>query len=175
VVCAVNYAMLRAPIQIAITDTGGPQGPGVLAFNAYLRVQNGTTLAIQSNSGSLYSTISALTIPNVADGQYHEWTTQILVREGMAYWDLRLDGTQLLFGGTDGSPVLEARQYSFRTGPNSFSGNPYIGLGELQSGAANGWDFEFDYVRFQNLPEPATLVFLGAGALGLIRRRRQRP
>ncbi|MBI4578591.1 MAG: hypothetical protein HY718_02755, partial [Planctomycetes bacterium] len=73
-----SYAMGRAPIQLAVTDTGLPEGAGGVEYNAYFRVQNGTTLAIQSNSGSLYATIDPLTISNVADGQYHQWSASVI-------------------------------------------------------------------------------------------------
>ena len=136
----------------------------------YYRVQDGTTLQIQSNSGSLYGDIDALTIPTVSDGDYHTWVSTVKVDSGTAYWDLQLDGAQLLFTGASGSPVLDGDQYSFKTGPNDFSGDPYIGLGELNT--QETWDFEFDYVHWQNVPEPASLALLAAGLCCLLAWRR---
>ncbi len=152
-----NYAMNRAPIQVALYDTG--TSTGGTPFNVFFRVQNGTTLAIQSNGGSLYGTIDPLTIPDVGDGNYHTWSCAVITSGGTAYWKLWLDGNLLLFTGTDGSPLFDpgggAQQFSFRTGSNSFSNIPvpgaaggYIGLGELLS--SDVWDFEFDCVAFKD-------------------------
>lgn len=148
-----NYAMGRAPIQLAVTDTGQPDTAGGVEYNAYIRVQNGTTLAIQSNSGSLYSTIDPLTIANVADGQYHQWSASIITVGTRAHWKLYLDGVQLLFTGVDGAHTFDpgggAVQFSFQTGTNGFSGDPYMGLGDLQTGQ-DQWDFEFDCVAYRD-------------------------
>ncbi|MDM8007435.1 MAG: hypothetical protein QUV05_14950 [Phycisphaerae bacterium] len=145
-----NYAMGRAPIQLCVTDTGGLEGT---QYNAYIRVQNGTTLAIQSNGGGLYTTIDPLTIANVADGQYHQWSASVITSGTLAHWKLFLNGTQLLFTGDDGAhqfdPGTGPQQFSFQTGSNPFSGDPYIGLGDLQTGQ-DQWDFEFDCVAYKD-------------------------
>jgi hypothetical protein len=162
-----DYAIGRGPIQIAVTDDGTNAGT---EYNVYYRVQNGTTLQIQNNSGNLYGDIDALTIPTVSDGDYHTWVSTIKVDGGTAYWDLQLDGAQLLFTGADGSSMLNGDQYSFKTDPNDFTGDPYIGLGEVNT--QETWDFEFDYVNWQNVPEPASLALLAAGLCYLLAWRR---
>ncbi|HPZ97248.1 MAG TPA: hypothetical protein PLT93_03855 [Phycisphaerae bacterium] len=143
-----NYAMARAPIQIAVTDTGLSQTEGGVEYTVYLNVQNGTTLRVQQNGGGFYSTIEPLTIPNVGDGQYHQWSCAVITSGGMAHWKLWLDGTLLLFGGTDGAHLLNGEQFSFQTATNDFSGDPYIGLGDLQN--TDIWDFEFDCVTYKD-------------------------
>jgi hypothetical protein len=162
-----DYAIGRGPIQIAVTDDGTNAGT---QYNVYYRVQNGTTLQILENGGGLYGDIDALTIPTVSDGDYHTWVSTVKVDSGAAYWDLQLDGAQLLFTGADGSPVLDGDQYSFKTDPDSFTGDPYIGLGELNTQEI--WDFEFDYVNWQNVPEPASFALLAAGLCCLLAWRR---
>lgn len=140
-----SYAMARAPIQLAVTDTGVTGG---VQYNVFLNLQNGTSLRVQSNGGSYYSTIDALTIPNAGDGQYHQWSCAVITAEGTAHWKLWLDGTQLLFTGTDGAHTYNGEQFSFKTGTNAFSGAPYVGLGDLQS--TDVWDFEFDCVTYKD-------------------------
>ncbi len=167
-----DYSIGRGPIQIAVYDTGTQAGT---PYSAYLRVQNGTSLAILNNSGNHYGGIDILTIPTVADGEYHTWESTVKVDSATAYWDLHLDGTQLLFTGLDGSPTLDGTQYSFLTASSAFTAIPqgsgaYIGLGELKSQEV--WDFEFDYVRWQNIPEPGSLALLAAGLCCLLARRR---
>jgi hypothetical protein len=148
-----SYAMGRAPIQLCVTDTGQPDTAGGVEYNAFIRVQNGTTLAIQSNGGTLYTTIDALTISSVADGQYHQWSASVITSGTLAHWKLYLNGAQLLFSGVDGAhqfdPGTGFQQFSFQTGSNGFSGNPYIGLGDLQTGQ-DQWDFEFDCVAYKD-------------------------
>ena len=92
-----DYPIGRGPIQIAVWDDGNATGT---PYTVYYRVQNGTTLQIQSNSGQLYSTIDALTIPDVADGEYHTWESTVKVDGGMAYWDLRSTARSCCFPGT---------------------------------------------------------------------------
>lgn len=178
-----SYGMGRAPIQIGVTDTGlSGDLPGNVEQNAYIRVQNGTNIDIQRNGGGLYTDIGTLVLPGVGvgDGQFHEWAVEVLCgADGAGHWSLWLDGEKLLFPTVadtneqmQGAHTYEGVEYSFATfSDSSFSGAPYIGLGEVNT--QEMWDFEFDYVRWQNLPEPATLSLLAIGG-GLMLRRRPR-
>ncbi len=155
-----SYAMNRAPIQLAITSDGGGSTT-TTAYSCFLRVTDGTTLAIRNNSGNAYP-IDGLAIPNVADGLYHQWSCSVITSTAggnFAYWKVWLDGALLLFGGADGSPTFDPgtgqEQFSFRTSNNTFDGPsankiPYIGLGELGSTSIDQWDFEFDCVAYRD-------------------------
>jgi len=146
-----SYAMTRAPVQIAVTDSGATQTAGGVEYNCYIRVQNGTALRILSNGGGTYGQIDELPV-NVADGQYHQWSCAVITADGVAHWKMWLDGTLLLFTGIDGAhqfdPGTGLEDFSFRTTPNDFTGDPYIGLGELNS--QDIWDFEFDCVSYKD-------------------------
>jgi hypothetical protein len=143
-----DYPIGRGPIQIAVWDDGSATGT---PYTVYYRVQDGTTLQILQNGGQLYVDIDELTIPDVADGEYHTWESTVKVDSETAYWDLQLDGEQLLFSGADGNQTLDGTLYSFRTSSEAFTpisqgSGAYIGLGELNTQEV--WDFEFDYVRW---------------------------
>ena len=79
-----DYAMGRGPVQIAVTDTGADDGSGT-EYNAYFRVQDGTTLSIRNNSGGAYGDIDPKNIPNVADGGYHAWSVAVKTADGWAH------------------------------------------------------------------------------------------
>jgi len=144
----------RGPIQIAFPRVTGPFGTNDSTssiegdvFNVYVRV-NDVTVRILNNSGNAIGTIDQAALPNIA-GQYHQWTAAVCYNaaDQRAYWNLWLDGEKLMFGGADGTVVGPSGDiFSFRTGLNDVSGDPYIGLGELNSGE-DVWDFEFDWVR----------------------------
>jgi len=144
------YAMTRAPVQIAVTDTGQPQGDGGTEYNAYIRVQYGSIISIRNNSGGTYADLLDLdaffAVGDLADGRYHQWSCAVVSGGGMAHWKLWVDGVQLFFYGANGEHEYNGEWYSFQTPPNDFSGSPYIGLGELQS--QDQWDFEFDCVAY---------------------------
>jgi hypothetical protein len=188
-----NPDMTRAPIQIGVTETGqtGDEGAGNYEQNAYIRVQNGTNVNILRNGGSLYSDVGTLVLPGlgVGDGQYHEWAAEVVTgrisdlgdsNDSIGRWRLWLDGELLLFPtagdahpAMQGAHIHDGVQYSFSTfSDNGFTGAPYIGLGELNT--QTNWDFEFDYVRWQNLPEPTAVMLLALGGLVLVRQRRRR-
>ncbi len=149
-------AIVRGPIQITFPRAAGPFGedqgtsaiPGEV-FSAYIRVQNGADIRILGNSGGVYANVGQLTLPNSIADAFHQWTAGICYNSAdqMAYWNLWLDGDKLLFGGTDGSVLGPGGDlFSFRTGLNDVTGDPYIGLGENAAGE-DAWDFEFDWVR----------------------------
>jgi hypothetical protein len=87
----------------------------------------------------------------------------------------------LQFGGDSGGLNLDwnDEQWSFRTFTSTsegFSGDPYIGLGDLNT--QDAWDMEFGYVNYRDdgfsghwVPEPTTLLLLAIGGC-LVRRRR---
>lgn len=146
-----SYAIGRGPIQVAVTSTGANQTNGGVEYNVYFNVQNGTTLRIQSNGGGLYGGIDPLTIPNAGDGQYHQWSCAVITDGTLAHWKLWLDGAQLLFTGVNGQHTFNNEQYSFQTGSNDFTGDPYIGLGDLHNNPIPDlWDFEFDCVTYKD-------------------------
>jgi hypothetical protein len=145
----------RGPIQITFPRVTGPFGTDDATsavagevFNAYVRV-NDDAVRILNNGGTAITTIGELTLGTPIAGQYHQWTAAVCYNDAdqMAYWNLWLDGEKLMFDGADGSVVGPGGDiFSFRTGLNDVSGDPYVGLGELNSGE-DVWDFEFDWVR----------------------------
>ncbi len=177
----------RGPIQIAATADGAA-GSGATPFNAYIRLrnsgdtQNRSYIDLLRNGGQSYSAVSdtslrvdVLYLPNNIGDEFHTWKAEVVRNavENKAYWNLYLDGQKLLFGGASGSPTWNGQQFSFKTFQEGFgstgTNDPYIGLGDLNS--QDSWDFEFDYVRFSDVPEPASLAMLGLGVLWLVRRR----
>jgi len=181
---AFGYHSDRGSIQITYPTNNGQ-------FNAYMRVRHHpdnvtyphTMIQPLRNGGSHYG-VDTLYLedgdgnPRYIADEWHDWSADVVYGEyadygtyggqtHWAYWNVYLDGEHLLFGGENGSPVFGGRTYSFRTFTEAVSGEPYIGLGELQW--AGHWDFECDYVNFT--PEPASLLLLAFGGL-LMRRRR---
>jgi hypothetical protein len=103
---------------------------------------------IQNNGGTVYGSIGSVILPASIADEYHQWTAAVCYSsvDGMAYWNLWIDGEKLLFPGTEGSVVGPGGGvFSFRTPLNNVTGDPYIGLGELNN--QDVWDFEFDWVR----------------------------
>lgn len=182
----------RGPIQIAGTALGD-SGSLATPFNAYIRLQNtggtggNSQIDIQRNNGNLYKDLTGtndplrvdrLTLPNNIGDEFHTWKALVIRDpvENKAYWKLYLDGQQLLFTGPSGSPMWNGQQYSFKTFQEGFgssgTNDPYIGLGDLNS--QDSWDFEFDYVRYSDVPEPGSLALLALGSLVIGFRRRPR-
>jgi hypothetical protein len=158
-----SYNLNRGPFQICFPRVTGPYGedgetqggaiPGN-QFNAFIRLNGGTNVAILRNGGAQYAGINTLVLPvNIAD-QYHQWTASVCynANDQLAYWNLWVDGVKLLFTGSNadgsaGSPVGPGgATFSFRTWQEDPTGDPYIGLGELGI-STDVWDFEFDWVR----------------------------
>lgn len=152
----------RGQIQIAVTTTGATSGS---PFNAYIRLRNSghatgnSFIDILRNGGGQYSGLTGANDPLRVDtlvlnknltNQFAQWSAAIVHEpvENKAYWKLWLDGELLLFDGPSGSPELNGEQYSFRTFQESFTGDPYIGLGDLNT--QNAWDFEFDCVVYKD-------------------------
>jgi hypothetical protein len=195
----------RGPFQICLTSDGAVHTPtteNALTISAFIRVRNnggtgGSVIDIQRNGGSSYSTatdplkIDVLTLPTNISNEWHQWSASVIRDQatGYGYWKLWLDGSQLLFTGSAGSPTFDpdgagpevSQQFSFATKIlEGFDGTvhnePYIGLGDLNS--QDAWDFEFDYVNYKDdgigyfVPEPASLMLLVLGA-GLLSRRRK--
>jgi hypothetical protein len=146
----------RGPIQIVFPSVKGPYGTdetvSVLAgemYNVYVRVQNGMDVRILNNGGGAIGTISQATLDNTIADSYHQWTAGVCYNaaDQMAYWNLWVDGEKIMFGGANGSVQGPGGDiFSFRTGREDVTGDPYIGLGENGSGE-DVWDFEFDWVR----------------------------
>jgi hypothetical protein len=162
-----NYALNRAPLQICFPRVTGPYGedgetsgggiPGN-QFNAFIRLSNGTNVAILRNGGAQYAGINTLVLPVSLADEYHQWTASVCYNaaDTFAYWNLWVDGQKLMFTGSNadgsaGSPVGPGgATFSFRTFQEDPTGDPYIGLGELGI-STDIWDFEFDWVRLLSL------------------------
>ena len=159
---AAGYLARRGSIQICFPTIHG-------MFDAYIRVQNGadphTMIRPLRNGGSNYNEVDTLYLedgdgnPRYIADEWHDWTVIVAYAyadgSDRAYWDLFLDGEQLLFGGSDGSPVLDGHTWSFRTPVGER--DTYIGLAELDT-SFPPFDFAFDYVNFANTPEPAPVA-----------------
>lgn len=180
----------RGQIQVAATTDGTTTG---LPFNAFVRLRNSghasgnSYIDILRNGGGLYSGLSGANDPlrvdtlvldsNLTD-EFAQWTATIVhnAEDNKAYWKLFLNGELLQFTGPSGSPELNGEQYSFRTFQESFTGVPYIGLGDLNT--QDAWDFEFGYLNYRDdgaiyfVPEPASLLLMAVCGLVVSRRRR---
>jgi hypothetical protein len=167
----------RGPIQICVTSDGAVHTPtteNALTISAFIRVRNnggagGSVIDILRNGGTSYSgatdplKIDVLTLPTNISNEWHQWTAAVIrdTTTGYGYWKLWLDGAQLLFTGSAGSPTFDpdgagpepSQQFSFATKLlEGFDGTvhnePYIGLGDLNS--QDAWDFEFDCVAYRD-------------------------
>ena len=195
----------RGPIQICVTSDGATHlssADNPLTNSAFVRVRNnggagGTQIDILRNNGNLYANatapykINTLTLgSNLAD-EWHQWTASVIrdPATNHGYWKLWLDGTLLAFTGDSGSPMYDpdgagpeaSQAFSFATllhegFGGTVNNEPYVGLGDLNT--QDVWDFEFDYVNYQDdgigffVPEPASLMLFAAGSLLITRKRR---
>lgn len=121
-------------------------------------------------------------IDTPSDG--YQFTTTSSVRIDLTDRLLIGDRYQLFVNGTNmmtTSPINYA-QDGVQTGANTFSaawGNSYLSKGSLYLGpgtydldiyavrVASGVSYGSGYIRARNVPEPSTLLMLGAGILGL--------
>jgi hypothetical protein len=175
---ASDYSSGRGSIQVCFPT----QSYGL--FDAYLRVRHvaggaNTMIQPRDNAGNAVNVDEMSLVDgngnprNISDA-WHDWTAVVVYGEYAdygsgarywTYWDLSLDGQQLLFTGTNGSPLFNGHTYSFRrfveASPNGVSGDAYIGLGELNN--QNYWNFECDYVNFANVPDSCSPDMDGDG------------
>lgn len=159
------------------------------AFNVYLCVRNPAanptqTIVFPSNGGFTNPSYGAdplgLTAggggPRTIAGEWHDWT--IIAEYGefahyggtlgpavpthWAYWDVYLDGEQLLFAGENGSPVFNGHTYSFR----SWTQGTATEVALLEMTRVSFYDFASDYVNFSNSSQTLTpqACCLSAGA-----------
>ena len=81
------------------------------------------------------------------------------------------DGTNLTLTGVDSQGNTPGTPDPVAT-TSTFDGEDYVWIGHRDH-APNGW-VDIDWIEISQVPEPATLVLLGPGAMVLLLRRRRR-
>ena len=177
-----DYAIVRGPIEISFAATPGPLPtkfdsttiPQGMTFNAYVLIEYGRAVSILRNGGPKYEGIDTLLLPASVANEYHQWTAGVCYNpeDGRAYWNLWLDGNQLMFAGNSadgsaGSPVGPGGLvFSFRTWANDTGHDPFVAIGDMGVPYPDYWDMEFDWVRLVSWSQPGCPFWDGSGTIG---------
>jgi hypothetical protein len=168
----------RGPVQLVLPTVHGQEADGsysasVPCYNAYINILGGggdpiREVRILNNGGGAVGGIDFYLLPYSLVDEYHIWSVSgcydAAFDPAFAYWNLYIDGRQLLFGGTNGSVAGPGGgTYSFRTS-ELIATPPYIRYGETGNTSSEYfWDMEVDYIRMTTLDVSGAPYWDGQG------------
>jgi hypothetical protein len=111
---------------------------------------------------------SLITFTGLADGPYDVWVYAQAPDSATFFTDVTINGNTQTVGGAWGGTYVQGNTHSFHTGVVVAGGTMSITL------AVNSGFASLNGLQIAPVPEPATFVALGIGALGLLVIRRKR-